>query len=128
MSRCSTEYIVCNAPLFLSLLFSSPVAPDVTADRVGLVDVPLGGTLELSCSILGVPPPNNISWTHNGTELLDMPPDVTIENTDTSTTLTVSDVEEDEGGVYQSTAGNVVNENSATTNVRIQCELYSVCV
>jgi hypothetical protein len=95
-------------------------APDVTADRVGLVDVPLGGTLELSCSILGVPPPNSISWTLNGTELLDMPPDVTIENTTNSTTLTVSDVEEDEGGVYQCTAGNVVNENSATTNVRIQ--------
>ena len=100
----------------------------MTADQVGLVAVPLGGTLELSCSILGVPPPNSISWTHNSTELLDMPPDVNIESTDTSTTLTVSDVKENEGGVYQCTAGNVVNENSATTNVRIQCELYSVCI
>ena len=89
------------------------------ADCVDLVDVPLGGTLQLSCSILGVPPPDNISWTHNGTER----PDLTIESNDTSTTLTLDDVEEEDGGVYQCIASNEVGENRDSTTVRIQCEL-----
>ena len=104
-------------PLFRN---SSPVVPDV----IDMVDVPLGGTLQLSCSILGVPPPDTISWTHNGTER----PDLTIESSDTFTTLTLDDVEEDDGGVYQCIARNVVGENRDSTSVRVQCELYIYCM
>ena len=97
----------------------------MTADRVDLVDVPLGGTLQLSCSILGVPPPDSVRWTHNGT----LQPDLnraTIESTDISTTLILTDVAGDEGGSYECIASNLVGENSASTSVRIQCELYFV--
>ena len=103
----------------------------MTADLIGLVDVPLGGTLQISCSIgLGVPPLDSIRWTHNGTELL---PNndlnrVNIESSTVATTLTLDSVETDEGGLYECIAGNPVGENSASTVVRIQCELYSICV
>ena len=94
----------------------------MTADAVGLVDVPVGiGTLMISCSYLGIPPPHSV---HLIRDDITLDPDadsrVTVEFDDTRTTLTITEVMENEGGTYQCVPTNVVGSNSATTQVRIQ--------
>ena len=98
------------------------VAPDVTADAVGLVDVPVGiGTLMISCSYLGIPPPLNVNWARDDITLdPDADSRVTVEFDDTRTTLTITEVMENEGGTYRCVPTNIVGSNSATTQVRIQ--------
>ena len=91
--------------------------PDVFADSEGLVYVPVDiGRLFISCSLDGVPPPDSVSWTHNSSIPIDPSSDsrVTISSTDTSTSLMIEDVEEDEGGTYECIAGNVVGSNNAS--------------
>ena len=56
--------------VLLDIVYLLPaVAPEITANAGGLVRVPLDGTLELSCSFQSVPPPDNITWIHNNTQL-----------------------------------------------------------
>ena len=104
------------------------VAPDVTADRQDLVDVPLGSTLQLTCSLLGVPPPDSVTWTHNGTTLNDADSDITISSDATSTSLSRTNVADTGGGQYECSASNVVGSNSDSTEVRVQRECVCVCV
>ena len=94
------------------------------ADRQELVDVPVGGTLQISCTHFGIPPPNAVTWTHNSsaTPLDPNDPRIDITLTSTSTTLTITEVMEDEGGSYECRPENDVGSNSATTQVRIQCK------
>ena len=113
-----------------SLLFPfsvgpTSVAPDVTADMQELVDVPVGiGTLQISCTYFGIPAPNAVTWTHNSsaTPLDRNDPRITIVSNETSTTLTITEMMEDEGGSYECIPENLVGSNSATTQVRIQCK------
>ena len=113
-------------------MFSLSDIPDVFADSVGLVYVPVDiGTLFISCSLDGVPPPDSVSWTHNSSSMpIDPSSDsrVTISSTDTSTSLMIVGVEEDEGGTYECIVGNVVGNNNASAGVRIQCKCVCVCV
>jgi hypothetical protein len=98
------------------------VAPDVTADREDLVLVPVGiGTLRISCSYLGIPPPTTVTWIHNGTTLVHAANSrISVSFNGTRTTLTITEVTEEEGGMYVCVPQNVVGSNSATTEVRIQ--------
>ena len=94
------------------------------ADVSGIVDSPLGGTLQLSCSYQGIPPPNNVTWRHNDTDLLPSDPDITIEFDDTSTTLTRTNLPANGGGSYVCIATNVVGAGTVTARVRVQCESH----
>ena len=90
----------------------------------GLIDVPLGGTLTLSCYYQGVPPPTT-QWALNGTVLLEnSDSDIEVEF-DTITTLTRENLPADGGGVYTCTATNIVGSNGADTSVRVLCEFIS---
>ena len=109
-------------PSFLPPLHPSPtVAPDVTADRQDLVDILLGSTLQLSCTLLGVPPPDSVTWTHNSTTLIP-DPDITILSGVTSTSLSRANVADTGGGQYVCSASNVVGSKSDSTEVRVQRE------
>ena len=80
---------------------------------------PLNGELQLTCSFQGVPPPDTVTWTHNGTEL--SPTLVTVTATDT--TLTRTSLPASAGGAYACSASNEVGSNTANTFVRIQRKL-----
>ena len=118
--------LVCNKssphipPFHLSPL--PPVAADVTADNEDLVLVPLGSELQISCSLDGIPPPDTVTWRHNGSVLLTSDPLISIDNSITSTSLTKMDISEDGGGLYECEASNEVGSNAATTTVRVQCK------
>ena len=99
-----------------------PVAPDVTADSEDLVLVPLGSELQISCSLEGIPPPDTVTWRHNGSVLLTSDPLISIDNSATSTSLTRMDISEDGGGLYECEASNEVGSNAANTTVRVQCK------
>ena len=94
----------------------------MTADRQDLVLVPVGiGTLRISCTYLGIPPPDAITWTHNGTALVPAADSrISVSFNDTGTTLTITEVTEEEGGMYACVPQNIVDSNSSTTEVRIQ--------
>ena len=110
--------------LSLSIPSSSlpPVAPDVTADSEDLVLVSLGSELQIACSLEGIPPPDTVTWRHNGSVLLTSDPLISIENSTTSTSLTRMDISEDGGGLYECEASNEVGSNAANTTVRVQCK------
>ena len=106
-----------------SLLYTlPPVAPDVTVDSEDLVLVPLGSELQISCSLEGIPPPDTVTWRHNGSVLLTSDPVISIENSTTSTSLTRMDISEDGGGLYECEASNEVGSNAANTTVGVQCK------
>lgn len=98
----------------------------MNADIDNLVYVPVGfGTLYISCTYLGIPAPN-ITWTHNSSATpLNSAADnsrIRIEVIDGSTTLTILNMTENEGGKYECTADNILGKDIAVTNVRIQCK------
>lgn len=118
------EQILYKLLILLSFpLITPPVAPDVTADREHPVDVPVNGTLQISCTHSSIPPPDNVTWTHNSslgsTPLDPANPRITVSFNDTSTTLTITKMMEDEGGSYECRPENVVGNNTATTHVNI---------
>ena len=95
-------------------------APVVTADSEGSVRSPLGRTLQLTCSLLGVPPPDTVTWTHNDTTLNDADPDITISSTSFTTTLCRANLLTSGGGPYVCTASNEVGSDNAHAIVRVQ--------
>ena len=105
-------------------------APDVTADRKDLVNVPLNGILQISCSYSSFPPPDNVTWTHisslGSTPLDPADPRITVSFNNTRTTLIITEVMEDEGGSYECKIENVVGNNAATTRVRIQGKINCI--
>ena len=107
-----------SIPLPLSSL--PPVAPDVTADSEDLALVPLGSELQIACFLEGIPPPDTVTWRHNGSVLLTSDPLISIENSTTSTSLTRMDISEDGGGLYECEASNEVGSNAANITVRVQ--------
>ena len=80
------------------------------------------GMLSLTCTFSGVPPANNITWRHNGTDLDPSDPEIDVDFTATASSLTVTNLGETGGGMYECRAENVVGSNGATTQVRIQRE------
>ena len=96
-------------------------------DELVLVPIMIG-TLSLTCTYSGIPPADNITWLHNGTDLDPSDPEIDVEFTATASTLTVTSLEETGGGMYECRPENVVGSNGATTQVRIQCECVCVCV
>ena len=104
---------------FLSL---TPVSPDVTADSVDIVLVPLGSELHTSCSMVGIPPPDMVTWRHNGSVLLTSDPLITVETSTTSTSLTRRDIAKDGGGTYECEASNGLGSTTANITVTVQCK------
>ena len=118
MSQSRYKLILLSLPLI-----TPPVAPEVTADREDPVDVPVNGTLQISCTYSSNPRPHSVTWIHNSslgsTPLDPADPRITLVFDNTSTTLTITEMMEDEGGSYECIPENEVGNNSATTLVNI---------
>ena len=104
----------------------TPVAPDVTADSVDIV-LALGSELHISCSMEGIPPPDTVTWKHNGSVLLTSDPLISVETSTTSTSLTRRDMAKDGGGTYECEASNGVGSNTANITVTVQCKYLYIC-
>ena len=129
---CDKCPIFTNNILFLPLSLSPSDPPDVEAFSDDIVFVPVGtGVISISCTYMGIPPVTSITWTHNASNnTLDPVADssVSVGFSETSSMLTITEVDGESGGFYVCTPVNDVGNNSATTQVRIQCECVCVCV
>ena len=94
------------------------------------MNVPVNGTLQISCTYSSNPRPDNVTWIHNSSlgpiPLDPADPRITVSFNTTSTTLittlTITELMEDEGGSYECRVGN----NSATTLVNIEGKINYV--
>ena len=77
-----------------------------------------GGSLILSVNVTGAPTPS-VSW-YLGQDQLQATNGISIETTDTYSTLTVKDVKDNQGGVYSVLAENSVGSDKAEFTVNIR--------
>ena len=103
--------------LFFHLPFTFLFAdqPDVFAVQIGRVDVPMGGTAQLSCTYDSVPTPSTVYWRHNNA-IIDPQTNsnITVVYNDHMTTLTRTNMLVDEAaGAYYCVAGNVLGESQS---------------
>ena len=87
------------------------------------MDVQLGGTVQVSCTYDSVPAPSIVFWKHNFV-VVDPLDDfnVTVVYNDTMTTLIRTNTLDDEGGVYECIAGNVLGESRNKIFIHVWCK------
>lgn len=94
--------------------------PKVTAQILNFQTAQLGSALILSCNFDGVPIPT-IQWLHNGTVLTNMEDTVTITG-DSNSTLQLSNLNRNGGGVYSCEAENDLGKSTLEFQIEIQSE------
>ena len=94
--------------------------PDVFAVQTGLVNFPMGGNAQLSCTYDSVPAPSTVFWRHNNV-IIDpqTDSDITVVCNGHMTTLTRTNMPADGRGVYECVAGNVLGESQNVTVVSV---------
>ena len=105
---------------------SPPVAPIVTAISAKQV-VTSPANVSFSCTVDSYPS-SNITWLHNGTEVEDAPPRVTIstvqvDNRTQESTLTLLSTTSEDIGIYICSAVNSVGLDNMTTELQVLGEL-----
>ena len=78
-------------------------------------------TLQINVDISGVPPPN-VTWRFNGADIVSDP-----RITTASTSLTITNVQHTDAGMYSVTAENCADIETEEYNVVINCE-YNLLV
>ena len=116
-------------PLSLSLPPSlhllSTDRPSVSLAQPGYVNVSLGGTLQISCTYDGVPPPNTVFWKQNLTTINSVfDHTYTVKYNNTATTLIGTHMPAYGGGSYDCVARNVLGESQNRTIVQVFCEWW----
>ena len=89
------------------VMFIFPVAPEVSTTEMPNQNVTVGGTIELTCNFNAVPTPI-ATFFLNGVALDESDPRVTVVTTQVDSTLTLTNIAEDEGGYYSCLFSNTV--------------------
>ena len=74
----------------------------------------------IGCTFDGLPTPT-VTWSHNGSILTSGSDDITIATDDSSSTLTIITLTEDDSGVYICMFSNLLGSGTATSVLQVQC-------
>ena len=83
-------------------------------------EAPEGTHHIIQCTFNGVPTPT-VTWSHNNSTLTNGSDDITIATDESSSTLTIITLTEDDSGVYTCMVSNLVGSGTATSVLQVQC-------
>ena len=101
----------------------SPVPPSIFYDSryTGVQMVKAGCTFLLPVNYV-CSQPGRVTWLHNGLPLYERAGRVRIDTRDNYSTLTLTGVQKDDGGMYRIVVENAVGSADAEFDVIIKCE------
>ena len=100
-------YLIIDAATISSLSPGNGAAPEGTHHII-------------RCTFDGLPTPN-VTWSHNDSILTDGSDNITIATDDSSSTLTITTVTEDDSGVYACMVSNLLESVTSTSILQVQC-------
>ena len=99
-------YLITDGPTIPSLSPGNDAAPEGTHHII-------------ECTFNGLPTPT-VTWSYNNSTLTNGSDDITIATDDSSSTLTIITLTEDDSGVYTCMVFNLLGSSTATSVLQVQ--------